>query len=382
MKTERIVKTAKAMQSEGLEAVVYGIGANFQYLLEANDYYWQRSTMTNIAGYHTSYLQPEELLYLNANCEYQIITNGHNRAYFESRFPGHVTVSYMDQFEDAIAPFIKEKHIGVGISSQQYITTMLKNIDPEIEVSFAEDLLKDIRCFKDPDEIDALRYIARFTDDANMYVVNNLKEGMRQREAENLIIQYGLDHGIEDLSFEPTVGFKTQHTVTTDDVAYYDREWTLRPQTGIAFDIGYMHNGYCSDWGRSLYFGKAPERVKDGYKALQEGQVFMVNSIKPYETNINELFSLVEKKVVELGFGDALRYRDIQMLGHQIGIDCHEFPMVNKNYDFVIKPGMVFASEPKMWFQDEMYMRVEDMILITETGAEFLTEFPRDLFEI
>jgi len=56
--------------------------------------------------------------------------------------------------------------------------------------------------------------------------------------------------------------------------------------------------------------------------------------------------------------------------------------MVNKASDFVMKPGMVFASEPKMWIQDEMYMRVEDIILVTEDGAEFLTNFPRDMFEI
>ena len=79
---------------------------------------------------------------------------------------------------------------------------------------------------------------------------------------------------------------------------------------------------------------------------------------------------------------DYLRYKDIEMLGHQIGIDCHEFPLVNKDNDFIIKPGMTFAVEPKMWFDNEMYMRVEDIILITETGAEILTDFPRDLFEI
>ena len=72
----------------------------------------------------------------------------------------------------------------------------------------------------------------------------------------------------------------------------------------------------------------------------------------------------------------------MQMLGHQIGIDCHEIPMVNKASDYVMKPGMVFASEPKMWIQDEMYMRVEDIILVTEDGAEFLTNYPRDMFEI
>ena len=90
---------------------------------------------------------------------------------------------------------------------------------------------------------------------------------------------------------------------------------------------------------------------------------------------------MVHKRVTELGFGADLRYQKEEMLGHQIGIDCHEYPMVNKDYDFILRPGMVFASEPKMWFQGEMYMRVEDIILVTETGAEFLTNFPRDLFE-
>ena len=118
------------------------------------------------------------------------------------------------------------------------------------------------------------------------------------------------------------------------------------------------------------------------YSALQAGQQFMVQSIKPYETNNSELYSFVLQKVTELGFSDVLRFKEMQMLGHQIGIDCHEFPMVNKASDFVMKPGMVFASEPKMWIQDEMYMRVEDIILVTEDGAEFLTNFPRDMFEI
>ena len=382
MKKQRLVSAAEAMKEQGLDAVVFGIGANFQYLLECNDYYWQRSMMTNISGRSSAYLHPEVLLYMDKDREYTVITNGHNAEYFTSRYPGHVIVSYMDQFEDAIAPLIGPGRIGVGISSQEYITEMLKGVDPQLEVVFAEDLLKDIRCIKDADEIEALRKVAAFTDEAVMHVVKNLKEGITQREAENMIIQYGLDHGIEDLSFPPTIGFKTQGTITTDTVDYYDRNWKLQPNTGIAFDIGYMNGGYCSDWGRSLYFGKAPQFVKDAYSALQAGQQFMVQSIKPYETNNSELYGFVLQKVTELGFSDVLRFKEMQMLGHQIGIDCHEFPMVNKASDFVMKPGMVFASEPKMWIQDEMYMRVEDIILVTEDGAEFLTNFPRDMFEI
>ncbi|MDD5791071.1 MAG: Xaa-Pro peptidase family protein [Erysipelotrichaceae bacterium] len=382
MKIERIKKAALKMKEAGLDGVLYAQGANLQYLLEANGYWWQRSCDTNIMGFSSAYNLPDVLLYLNAEGEYQIIANIHNKDYFQKNYEGHVTLSYMDQYEDALAPFVKGKRIGVSVSCQKHLTELLKAIDEEIEVVDGENLLNDIRCFKDEDEIKAIREIARFTDDAVSYVVANLKYGMTMREAENLLVEYGYMHNIDDLSFPPTVGFKTQHTITTSEVSYYDREWKLQPQTSIAFDVGFMKNGYCSDWGRTIYVGKAPEICKRGYEALNEGILHMVRSIVPYKTNINELYALVKEKVVELGMGDYLRYQDIEMLGHQIGIDCHEFPMVNKDHDFIIKPGMTFAVEPKMWFDNEMYMRVEDIVLITEDGAEILTNFDRKLFEI
>lgn len=382
MREDRILKTIKELNKQGVEAVVYGPCANFQYILDATDYWWQRSCDTNIMGFSSAYNLPDALLYLNNKGDYQIICNYHNKEYFTKKYLGHVTCSYMDQYEDALAPFIKEKRIGVSVSCSKYISEILKNINNDIEIVDGENLLNDIRCFKEDDEIKTLRELCKFTDDAVMYVVNNLKMGMSQREAENLLVKYGYDHGVSDFSFPPTVGFKTQNTITTKDVEYYDREWKLQPQTGIAFDVGYMNNGYCSDWGRSVYVGKAPDICKKGYEALNKGVEYMASQIVPYKTNINELYALVMKKVDELGMLDYLRYKDVQMLGHQIGIDCHEFPMVNKDFDFVIKPGMTFAVEPKMWFEHEMYMRVEDIVLITEEGAEILTKFPRDLFEI
>ncbi len=382
MKEIRIQKAIEAMKQAGLDAVIYGPSANFQYLLDCNDFYFQRSCDTNIMGLHTAFNQPEQLLQLTSDGKITIVVNRHNKDYFERNYPEYTICSYMDQFEDAISPYITGKKIGVGIAAKDYITEMLKAIDEEIEVIDAELLLKDIRCYKDADEIEALRKICKFTDDAVMYVVKNLKMGMTEREAENLLVEYGYKNGCEDLSFPPTIGFKTQNTITTQIYTLYDRNWKLQPNTGIACDVGFMNDGYCSDWGRTFYVGKAPEACKKGYEALNNAILYMVKNIVPYKTNINELFQMVQDKVEEAGFGENLRYKDIQMLGHQIGIDCHEFPMVNKDTDFIIKPGMTFAVEPKMWFENEMYMRVEDIILITETGAEILTNFPRDLFEI
>ena len=108
----------------------------------------------------------------------------------------------------------------------------------------------------------------------------------------------------------------------------------------------------------------------------------MISKIKPYQTNINELYGYVLEGVTKYGMQDYLRFRNTGGLGHQIGIDCHEHPMVNNSVDYVLKPGMIFCAEPKMIFYGIMYMRVEDMVLVTEDGAVSLSKFPRDMFEI
>ena len=83
---------------------------------------------------------------------------------------------------------------------------------------------------------------------------------------------------------------------------------------------------------------------------------------------------IVDHKTIFRGYEEFLRFKDKGSLGHQIGIECHEFPMLNNSVDFVLQPGMVFCSEPKLWFPNEVYMRVEDMVLVTEDGIEILSK--------
>ena len=379
MTSVRREKCTKALQDAGLDAVLFATGANLQYIAETTEFFWQRSCMKNIDGYSSAYNIPEALAYLDKDGELTIITIPRNK----NSFPGcKVVLSYMDQMEDNLAPFIKAKKIGIGSDQEQWLIDTLKAIDPSIETVPAEEIWDDIRCIKDEKEIEHMTWMAEFTDAAVMDVVNHFEEGMTMREAEERLMLYGFEHGIDDFSFPPTIGFKRVNQMPVEIPFDYDREQTLIKGTGIAFDIGFMHKGYCSDWGRSLYYGKAPQIVKDGYKALQEGQMNMISKIKPYQTNINELYGYVLEGVTKYGMQDYLRFRNTGGLGHQIGIDCHEHPMVNNSVDYVLKPGMIFCAEPKMIFYGIMYMRVEDMVLVTEDGAVSLSKFPRDMFEI
>ena len=199
-----------------------------------------------------------------------------------------------------------------------------------------------------------------------------------------MIVDYGLKTGMADLSFPPTCGFKTRNTENAQNIEPFENDRKLVEGTMIAFDIGYMDRGYCSDWGRTVYYGKAPELVKKGYEALQAGETYMVSKIVPGVTKFGELYGFICDKVEELGYYDYLRFKRDETggNGHHIGSEVHELPFLVPGDDLVLEPGMIFCSEPKMFFKNEGYMRVEDMILVTEDGAEFLTNFPRDLFEI
>ena len=378
MISARRTKACEVINNARLDGVLFATGPVFQYLSECTQYFWQRACMDNIEGLHQSKINPETLLFLSRDGDCTIITIPQ----YKDQFPNQkVILSYMDQFEDTLARVITGTDIGIGNDCEQFLKDTLHEVNPNIQTVPAERLFDEMRSIKDQNEIAQMRRMAQFTDDAVMHCVKHLHEGMTQWDAENLLMQYGFDHGIQDFSFPPTAGFKTRGTFGPDEMFDFSRDSVLVPGTAIAFDVGYMDHGYCSDWGRTVYYGKAPELVKHGYDVLNHACVHLVEQIVPFKTNIKDCFDMIRDDVEKDGYLDYLRYKDERMLGHQIGTECHEYPLVNAQTDAVLKPGMIFCSEPKMAFLGECYMRVEDMVLVTDTGAEFLTNFPRDLFE-
>ncbi len=380
---DRRKRCLEEFSKTGLDGLLFAEGANFQYLSECTSYFWQRECMGLDAPAAGSHIIPESVIYMDRYGNTTVLTIPRNKDHFDTT-KNEVVVSYMDQFEDELRHIVDGKKIGIGRNCEDWFIRTLKESDPAIETVSAERIFEGIRRIKDDREIAQMRRMAKFTDDAVMYVVKHMYEGMTMFECERGIIDYGLAHGIQDLSFPPTCGFKTRNTENAQNIEPFEPERKLVPGTMVAFDIGYMDQGYCSDWGRTVYWGKAPELVKNGYAALQAAQVYMISQIKPGVTHYGDLYSYICDKAEELGYYQYLRFKreDRGGNGHHIGTDVHEMPWLTSDQDLILQPGMIFCSEPKMFFPNEGYMRVEDMILVTETGAESLTTFPRDLFEI
>lgn len=371
-------KILKKLNESGLDGLLFASGANFQYVVESNSYFWQRYCFNLDEPVAGARIIPEAMVYLNKDGKSTILNTPLLKEHFDTTL-NDVVVSYMDQFEDELTKIIDGKKIGIGRDCEAWFRKTLN-----VKLIEVEDIFYDLRRIKDEKEIALMTKLGKFTDDAVMYVCKHLKPGMTMSEAERMIVDYGLKTGMADLSFPPTCGFKTRNTENAQNIEPFENDRKLVEGTMIAFDIGYMDRGYCSDWGRTVYYGKAPELVKKGYEALQAGETYMVSKIVPGVTKFGELYGFICDKVEELGYYDYLRFKRDETggNGHHIGSEVHELPFLVPGDDLVLEPGMIFCSEPKMFFKNEGYMRVEDMILVTEDGAEFLTNFPRDLFEI
>lgn len=371
-------KILKKLNESGLDGLLFASGANFQYVVESNSYFWQRYCFNLDEPVAGARIIPEAMVYLNKEGKSTILTTPLLKEHFDTTL-NDVVVSYMDQFEDELTKIIDGKKIGIGRDCESWFRKTLK-----VKLIEVEDIFYDLRRIKDEKEIALMSKLGKFTDDAVMYVCKHLKPGMTMFDAERMIVDYGLQNGMADLSFPPTCGFKTRNTENAQSIEPFENDRKLVEGTMIAFDIGYMDRGYCSDWGRTVYYGKAPELVKKGYEALQAGETYMVSKIVPGVTKFGELYGFICDKVEELGYYDYLRFKRDETggNGHHIGSEVHELPFLVPGDDLVLEPGMIFCSEPKMFFKNEGYMRVEDMVLVTEDGAEFLTNFPRDLFEI
>lgn len=371
-------KILKKLNESGLDGLLFASGANFQYVVESNSYFWQRYCFNLDEPVAGARIIPEAMVYLNKDGKSTILTTPLLKEHFDTTL-NDVVVSYMDQFEDELTKIIDGKKIGIGRDCESWFRKTLK-----VKLIEVEDIFYDLRRIKDEKEIALMSKLGKFTDDAVMYVCKHLKPGMTMFDAERMIVDYGLQNGMADLSFPPTCGFKTRNTENAQSIEPFENDRKLVEGTMIAFDIGYMDRGYCSDWGRTVYVGRAPELVKKGYEALQAGETYMLSKIVPGVTKFGELYGFICDKVEELGYYDYLRFKRDETggNGHHIGSEVHELPFLVPGDELVLQPGMIFCSEPKMFFKNEGYMRVEDMILVTEDGAEFLTNFPRDLFEI
>jgi Xaa-Pro aminopeptidase len=375
----RLIGLQEKMEEFDLDLVVYGSCQNFQYL-----------TGLLIDWRHWTDLgNPANLVFVPRK-EEPILTVGDEWAKMTSEtwIKDVRTFTDKDSSEALIAKVLKDldlhgKKISVGDHIWGSAFIELGKALKKAEFSKAERLMDHVRMIKDPSEIEKLRNVAGLTDKAVAAVVPKIKKGVTQRQLRVELEYEGRRLGASDVSFPPWIGYVKSGSKASSTLVTVPVDEGLKPGASIAFDNGFVLDGYCSDFGRSFYFGPASMEVKKGYEALQHAVVETVDKMKEGNMRVNEVFSAIEKGLDKSGYGNYLRARlPTKSVGHNIGVEVHEPPWLDPNYDQILQSNMVIAVEPKLWHAGEYYLRVEDIVLIGKRKTEFLTNFDRDLFQL
>jgi Xaa-Pro dipeptidase len=234
----------------------------------------------------------------------------------------------------------------------------------------AEEKLHTLRMIKDEKEASILREAAKLADYGVEVGVNALAKGKAELDILGEIEFELKRKGIRQMSFDTMVltGLKT--------ASPHGKPGLEQISEGhlVLFDLGVVLDGYCSDITRTVAFGNIDERQKEIYETVLKAQKNAVEISKP-GVGIGEIDTAARSIITEAGYGDYFTHR----VGHGLGIDVHEFPSLNSTNKMLLQPGMAFTIEPGIYLDGVGGVRIEDDLLITDTGVEILTKYPKDL---
>ena len=244
-----------------------------------------------------------------------------------------------------------------------------------INVVDGQQLMSEARVIKTEDEIALLNHSAMMVDAAYDDLYRAMKPGMRENEAVGLVNKVLYDLGSE---YVEGVNAISGERCSPHPHLFSDR--VLRPGDPVYYDILQSYMGYRTCYYRCFTVGYAPHTMVDAYKRCRDYLDAAISLVRPGRTTAE--IASVWPKAQEFGFPDeeaafALQY------GHGIGLAIWEKPVISRlvslEHSYEIKPGMVFALET-FWPSKDGWSaaRIEEEIVVTETGHEVITRFPAE----
>lgn len=178
------------------------------------------------------------------------------------------------------------------------------------------------------------------------------------------------DLGADGFSFEPLVAFGPNAA----DPHHGPDNTVLKEGDVILFDVGCIKDGYCSDMTRSFYYRTITDTHREVYETVRAANEAAIAKVKP-GVPLCELDLTARNLITDKGYGPQFNHR----LGHFIGLSCHEFGDVSSVNTRLAEPGMIFSIEPGIYLTGDTGVRIEDLVLVTETGCEVLNHYPKTL---
>lgn len=261
----------------------------------------------------------------------------------------------------------------IAIEKSHLTVSWLEQLEanfPAAMYANAEDRLLTMRLQKDPHEMALMRRAAKLADEAVQFAAAQISLGLKEYEIVQAVESFARQQGAERMAFD-TMVLAGENSALPHGVPGM-RE--IRRGDLVLFDLGIVWEGYCSDITRTVAVGEASDAQRQIYEAVRAANQAAIEMVRPGATAA-EIDRAARKVITDAGYGDFFTHR----VGHGLGIDVHEAPSMHGQNGQILLPGMTFTIEPGIYLPGVGGVRIEDDVLVTDSGVEVLTRYPKEL---
>lgn len=285
--------------------------------------------------------------------------------------------------------YSESDYLSDGLTHGQFLTIqkVLGQALPGVEVGSSQALLSRVRGVKLPEELERLRKAIAGSETLYQQLRSRLAVGQSEREVQAIMLEIARDIGLE-----PHLGDYGGPLVLINRVGLAHRapgDDRLEPGDLLILDHGLAYEGYYSDIARTIYFRREgetepPKEVQRAFASAYQAITAAFDAIRPGKQGW-EIDQAARQVHLDNGFPEISH-----ATGHQIGRHVHDggttlaakWERYGEAPYGVLEPGHVFTLEPTILQSPEPSMLVEENVLVTETGAEWLSERQQELWVV
>jgi Xaa-Pro aminopeptidase len=254
----------------------------------------------------------------------------------------------------------------VSVSTQR----ALRKAAPNVRLSPTSGLIERMRMVKDAEEIVQLQAAVMLASGLFEVLLHGIKPGTSESHVAAELEYVARRSGAQGMSFETIVAAGERsampHGVASENPI---------PGSGfVVLDYGVILAGYCSDMTRTVHVGSPGQKQRALYQAVLDAQLAAISAVYPGQ-EAGKVDQAARKVLKKAGFASYFTHS----AGHGVGLEIHEPPRLGKDQTEPLQPGMVITIEPGAYVPGLGGVRIEDMVLVTETGCQILTPTPKEL---
>lgn len=253
----------------------------------------------------------------------------------------------------------------VSYSLYSRLQTGLQNL----ELLPTPGLPEQLRYVKDAEEISALRYACAATDRVFAALCNFIHAGQSEREVRWQLLSLINEEGCGS-SFSPIVVSGARSSLPHGMAS----EKRLEKGDFLTMDFGCLYKGYHADMTRTVVIGQPDTKQIDIYNIVLEAHMRGLAGVHAHITG-READAVARSFIAAHGYGACFGHG----MGHGVGLDIHEAPTLNPHGEMVLQSGCFVTVEPGIYLPGWGGVRIEDTVLVTETGCESMFCSPKEL---